>query len=202
MSNVFNVNNYGARVVSISILKFGKKLRILFSGDVGRYIWRWNSKKESKWIWSDKGPDRREKEAKCCRELWWGSTARYKKEQEKLWCFRYDIFSYSQDNLSAVIILTQFLDGLMSPTRRMSTSFSSRQRKNEQKRAAESLARKQSSDLDEKSERPSELDLHPSAVSILFYRTYQFLLNIKRRFSVLLYIDSAFTAQLTLIIVK
>ena len=90
----------------------------------------------------------------------------------------------------------------MSPTRRMSTSFSSRQRKDEQKRAAESLARKQSSDLDEKSERPSELDLHPSAVSILFYRTYQFLLNIKRRFSVLLYIDSAFTAQLTLIIVK
>ena len=38
MSNVFNVNNYGARVVSISILKFRKKLRILFSGDVGRYI--------------------------------------------------------------------------------------------------------------------------------------------------------------------
>ena len=57
----------------------------------------------------------------------------------------------------------------MSPTRRMSTSFSSRQRKNEQKRAAESLARKQSSDLDEKSERPSELDLHPSAVSYEFY---------------------------------
>ena len=53
----------------------------------------------------------------------------------------------------------------MSPNRRMSTSFSSRQRRNEQKRAAESLARKQSSDLDEKSERPSELDLHPSAVS-------------------------------------
>ena len=56
----------------------------------------------------------------------------------------------------------------MSPTRRMSTSFSSRQRKNEQKRAAESLARKQSSDLDEKSDRPSELDLHPSAVSNKF----------------------------------
>ena len=60
----------------------------------------------------------------------------------------------------------------MSPTRRVSTSFSSRHRKNEQKRAAESLARKQSSDLDdEKSDRPSELDLHPSAVSITNFLT-------------------------------
>ena len=47
----------------------------------------------------------------------------------------------------------------------MSTSFSSRQRKKEA-RAAES--RKQSLDLDENSERPSELDLHPSAVRRVF----------------------------------
>ena len=53
----------------------------------------------------------------------------------------------------------------MSPTRRMSTSFSSRQRKKEA-RAAES--RKQSLDMDENAERPSELDLHPSAVSCVF----------------------------------
>ena len=99
----------------------------------------------------------------------------------------------------------------MSPTRRMSTSFSSRQRKNEQKRAAESLARKQSSDLDEKSDRPSELDLHPSAVSTLYRNYMNIIIEYYYRiswiqlkasiFSALIYI-SAFTAQLTYIIVK